>query len=94
VLNAANEVAVERFLGEEIGYRDIPAVVAAAMDAHTPLVAADLGALRAADRWARSTARAVRPGTSAVRKTEDATSAPDGAPRDERRAAKKVAVAP
>jgi len=61
VLNAANEVAVERFLGEEIGYRDVPAVVAAVMDAHTSGPAADLSTLLAADAWARATARALRP---------------------------------
>ncbi len=53
VLNAANEVAVERFLAGDIGYRDIPAVVAAVMDAHEPAPGADLAVLLAADRWAR-----------------------------------------
>jgi 1-deoxy-D-xylulose-5-phosphate reductoisomerase len=62
VLNAANEIAVERFLAEEIGYRDIPAVVAAVMDAHTPAPAADLATLLGADRWARERARTLRPG--------------------------------
>ena len=36
VLNAANEIAVERFLAEELAYREIPALVAAVMDAHEP----------------------------------------------------------
>src|SRR5205814_6105738 len=61
VLNAANEIAVERFLAEDIGYRDIPAVVAAVMDTHALAPAADLATLLAADAWARSTARALRP---------------------------------
>ena len=34
VLNAANEVAVELFLAGRIGFLDIPALIAAAMDAH------------------------------------------------------------
>ncbi len=91
VLNAANEVAVERFLGEEIGYRDVPAVVAAVMDAHTSGPAADLPTLLAADAWARATARALRP-DAAVRAPEAA--AREGAARDAMRAPKKVAVAP
>jgi len=62
VLNAANEVAVERFLAEDIGYRDVPAVVAAVMDAHVAAPAADLATLLAADRWARERARTLRPG--------------------------------
>jgi len=56
VLNAANEVAVERFLAEDIAYRDIPAVIAAVMDAHEPVPGADLETLLAADRWARAEA--------------------------------------
>ena len=96
VLNAANEVAVERFLAEEIGYRDVPAVVAAVMDAHTSGPAADLPTLLAADAWARATARALRP-DAAMRAPEAAAregAAREGAPRDAMRAPKKVAVAP
>jgi len=62
VLNAANEVAVERFLAEDLCYRDVPAVVAAVMDAHTSTPATDLATLLAADRWARERARTLRPG--------------------------------
>jgi 1-deoxy-D-xylulose-5-phosphate reductoisomerase len=58
VLNAANEVAVERFLAEDIAYRDIPAVIAAVMDAHEAAAATDLATLLAADRWARAAASA------------------------------------
>jgi 1-deoxy-D-xylulose-5-phosphate reductoisomerase len=96
VLNAANEVAVERFLAEEIGYRDVPAVVAAVMDAHTSGPAADLPTLLAADAWARATARALRP-DAAVPAPEAAAregAAREGAARDAMRAPKKVAVAP
>jgi 1-deoxy-D-xylulose-5-phosphate reductoisomerase len=49
-------VAVERFLAEDIAYRDIPAVIAAVMDAHEPVPGADLETLLAADRWARAEA--------------------------------------
>jgi len=34
VLNAANEVAVERFLERDIGFQDIPRIIASAMAAH------------------------------------------------------------
>ncbi len=59
VLNAANEVAVERFLAGDIGYRDIPALVASVMDAHPTEPARDLDVLLEADRWAREIARRV-----------------------------------
>ncbi len=57
VLNAANEIAVERFLAEDLAYRDIPTLVAAVMDAHAPAPASDLDVLLAADAWARDAAR-------------------------------------
>jgi 1-deoxy-D-xylulose-5-phosphate reductoisomerase len=78
VLNAANEVAVERFLGDELAYRDVPAVVAAVMDAHDATPATDLATLLAADRWARATARALEPGIGL--RTRD-TGAAAGAPK-------------
>ncbi len=42
-LNAANEVAVARFLGRDIGFTDIPALVASVVDASSPLPDFDLG---------------------------------------------------
>nr|PZN84211.1 MAG: 1-deoxy-D-xylulose-5-phosphate reductoisomerase [Acidobacteriota bacterium] len=59
-LNAANEVAVEAFLDGELGFTAIPEVIEGvlhAADDHfgTP---ANLGEVRAADRWARDRARA------------------------------------
>jgi 1-deoxy-D-xylulose-5-phosphate reductoisomerase len=57
VLNAANEIAVERFLAEDLTYREIPALVSAVMDAHEPAPASSLDVLLAADRWARDAAR-------------------------------------
>jgi 1-deoxy-D-xylulose-5-phosphate reductoisomerase len=53
VLNAANEVAVERFLEGRIGFTSIARVIEAAMDAHTPQAVTSLTAVRRVDRWAR-----------------------------------------
>ncbi|MCE5231068.1 1-deoxy-D-xylulose-5-phosphate reductoisomerase [bacterium] len=53
VLNAANEIAVARFLDGEIGFLGIPELIEAAMNAHQPDGTADLNAIHAADRWAR-----------------------------------------
>ncbi len=53
VLSAADEVAVERFLRDEIGFLAIPALVRAALDAHTPDGPLTLESIHAADRWAR-----------------------------------------
>ena len=57
VLNAANEVAVERFLAGEIALTQIFTVIRAAMDAHTS-GPAELDEILAADRWAREFAAA------------------------------------
>jgi 1-deoxy-D-xylulose-5-phosphate reductoisomerase len=53
VLNAANEVAVARFLEGRLGFTAIPQVVERTMDAHVPSDAATLEEVRAVDRWAR-----------------------------------------
>ena len=53
VLNAANEVAVERFLKGRIGFTSIPRVIEATMDAHQPAEVRRLDEVRALDRWAR-----------------------------------------
>jgi 1-deoxy-D-xylulose-5-phosphate reductoisomerase len=58
VLNAANEVAVNAFLEERIGFTAIPAIVAAVMGGHSPGAETDLEAILAADRWARERALA------------------------------------
>ncbi len=57
VLNAANEVAVENFLAGEIRFLDIVAVIRATLDEHTPAPVSSVEQLRAADAWARETAR-------------------------------------
>lgn len=58
VLNAANEVAVQAFLNQEIGFRMIDQVIARVMDKlpHAPV--ADIESLIEQDQLARSVARA------------------------------------
>lgn len=56
VLNAANEVAVARFLRREIGFLDIPRLVEEVMAAHVPGKGEELEEILAADRWAREVA--------------------------------------
>jgi 1-deoxy-D-xylulose-5-phosphate reductoisomerase len=57
VLNAANEIAVERFLASDLAYREIPALVADVMDTHERAEATSIDQLLAADGWARDAAR-------------------------------------
>jgi 1-deoxy-D-xylulose-5-phosphate reductoisomerase len=57
VLNAANEIAVEAFLGGRIPFPRIWEVVAEAMAAHSVTTHPDLPALLAADGWAREFTR-------------------------------------
>jgi 1-deoxy-D-xylulose-5-phosphate reductoisomerase len=56
VLNAANELAVEAFLDRRIGFRQIPAAIARALEAadHHAGAPASLADVRAADAWARA----------------------------------------
>lgn len=58
VLNAANEVAVEAFLNNEISFQEISQVIEAILDAHQPQGSADLETVLKADAWAREEARA------------------------------------
>lgn len=53
VMNAANEVAVERFLRGEIIFTRIVALVGEVMQRHAPAKSASLEEIMAADRWAR-----------------------------------------
>jgi len=53
VLNAANEVAVARFLEGKIGFTAISRVIERTMDAHPPAEVTTLEQVRAVDRWAR-----------------------------------------
>ena len=53
VLNAANEVAVARFLEGRIGFTSIPQVIERTMDAHRRVEVTTLAEVRAADVLAR-----------------------------------------
>ncbi len=53
VLNAANEVAVERFLHGDLGFLDITRACRAALDHHHYSPTPSLDELSACDRWAR-----------------------------------------
>src|SRR5690606_26334876 len=53
VLNAANEIAVERFLKREIQFLDIPLMIEKAMEAHNTIMYPTLSDILAADQWAR-----------------------------------------
>jgi 1-deoxy-D-xylulose-5-phosphate reductoisomerase len=59
VLNAANEVAVELFLRNLIGFTDIPRIVEEVTGEHTAVKEPNLDDLLSADDWARSRAREV-----------------------------------
>ncbi len=56
VFNAANEIAVDRFLGGRIGYLDIFRTVSRVCDAHNNISQPDLEQVLEADRWAREQA--------------------------------------
>jgi len=53
VLNAANEIAVARFLERRLGFTAIPDVIERTMAAHRPAEVGSLAAVRAVDQWAR-----------------------------------------
>jgi 1-deoxy-D-xylulose-5-phosphate reductoisomerase len=53
VLNAANEVAVARFLEGRISFTSIAEIIERTMNAHVPAEVASLAAVRAVDGWAR-----------------------------------------
>jgi len=56
VLNAANEIAVQAFLDEEIGLKDIGDIDEAVMREHQTATADSLESILAADSWARGRA--------------------------------------
>lgn len=58
VYNAANEVAVARFLDHEIPFTGIPRIIEAVLHAHEPERADSLDKVLHADRWARDAAAA------------------------------------
>ena len=55
-LNAANEVAVDAFLGKKLAFTDIPRVIAATMDACVDEPLETLADIRRVDRWAKACA--------------------------------------
>ena len=56
VLNAANEVAVERFCNRQLGFTGIAHLVTRVMDAHRVVDQPTLDQILEADRWARAEA--------------------------------------
>ncbi len=59
VMNAANEIAVQKFLDKQIRFTDIPRVVARVMGAFKQNRAVTLEAVLQADAWARTAAETV-----------------------------------
>ncbi|KUG03628.1 1-deoxy-d-xylulose 5-phosphate reductoisomerase [hydrocarbon metagenome] len=57
VLNAANEIAVNRFLTREKSFTDIPGMVEKVMERHDPVQHPDLDGILQADEWARRICR-------------------------------------
>lgn len=64
VLNAANEVAVEAFLAQRIGFLTIPEIVQSVMEEHSP-AEASLESVLEQDFWARARAAEIISGSSA-----------------------------
>jgi 1-deoxy-D-xylulose-5-phosphate reductoisomerase len=60
VLNAANEVAVNRFLKEEIPFTHIPKIIAKTLRKYRPLTNGTLDGILKADHWAREEASKIR----------------------------------
>ncbi|NHN28346.1 1-deoxy-D-xylulose-5-phosphate reductoisomerase [Paenibacillus agricola] len=56
VYNAANEIAVQRFLSGAITFLEIEQIIEAALDQHSVIAEPDLDEIMATDAWARATA--------------------------------------
>lgn len=56
VLNAANEIAVQAFLDERVGFLDIPAIIDRTMQAHPVTTPKTVDDIMRADKWARNKA--------------------------------------
>ena len=54
VINASNEVLVEKFLKDQIGFYDIPYYIEKSLDAHNSIINPKLDDILEVDRWARS----------------------------------------
>ncbi len=59
VLNAANELAVEAFLQEKVGFLDIPRIIGSVVQKHTTTAASSLEQILVADKWSRHAAQDV-----------------------------------
>lgn len=59
VLNAANEIAVEQFLNEQIKFLDIPEIIKGTMETHKVITKPNITNIFEADSWAREKARMV-----------------------------------
>lgn len=57
VMNGANEVAVNSFLKNEIGFLDIPYIIERVMSLHEPFSVDSITSVIKADRWARKKAK-------------------------------------
>lgn len=60
MLNAANEIAVERFLAGQLRFTDIPRLCRAVLEAHDFDPSPSLSQLLEMDQWTRAEARAWR----------------------------------
>ena len=56
VLNGANDVAVHRYLEDQLPFTDIPRVIRETLEQHTPVAHPTLDEILALDAWARHTA--------------------------------------
>ncbi len=56
VLNAANEIAVEAFLAERIGFCDIHRIIDKTMQCHQSMHPREIGEILGVDKWARDKA--------------------------------------
>ncbi|TJY43156.1 1-deoxy-D-xylulose-5-phosphate reductoisomerase [Cohnella pontilimi] len=61
VFNAANEVAVARFLRGDIPFLAIETMIEEVLNLHTPKASPDLETILETDRWARQKAESLRP---------------------------------
>ncbi|GGG12116.1 1-deoxy-D-xylulose-5-phosphate reductoisomerase [Paenibacillus abyssi] len=59
VFNAANEVAVARFLRGEITFLEIERILEKVLERHQPIVLPDLQAIEETDTWARAVAESI-----------------------------------
>ena len=59
VLSSADEIVVQAFLDERIGFMDIPAILQRVMDKHDVITHPKLEDILEVDKWAKSTTRSI-----------------------------------